>query len=107
MGPIMDRTREHLGTADATIIRVRRRMIEAAKAFRERGLTPPGADHPEYYRVRSCQAILPKDVSWQQALDDWHSCRTIEHPTGGFKPARSVPEGGFGRGRRYVQDEEK
>jgi phenylpropionate dioxygenase-like ring-hydroxylating dioxygenase large terminal subunit len=103
MGPIMDRTREHLGTADATIIRVRRRILEAARAFRERGVTPPGVDHPELYRVRSCQAILPKDLSWQVALDDWHYCRTPEHPTGGFKPVRSVPEGGFGRQQRYTQ----
>ena len=101
MGPIMDRTKEHLGTADATIIRVRRRMLEAARAFRERGVTPPCADRPELYRVRSCQAILPKDRSWQEALESWHSCRTTEHPTGGFKPVRSVPEGGFGRLRRY------
>jgi phenylpropionate dioxygenase-like ring-hydroxylating dioxygenase large terminal subunit len=103
MGPIMDRTREHLGTADATIIRVRRRMLEAARAFHERGVTPPGVNYPELYRVRSCQAILPKDVSWQIALDDWHNCRTPEHPTGGFKPVRSVPEGGFGRQTRYAQ----
>jgi hypothetical protein len=103
MGPIMDRTKEHLGTADATIIRVRRRLLEAAKALRERGVTPPGVNHPELYRVRSCQAILPKDVSWQVALDDWHSCRTPEHPTGGFKPVRSAPEGGFGRQTRYSQ----
>jgi len=107
MGPIMDRTREHLGTADATIIRVRRRMLEATRAFAERGVTPPAADHPEYYRVRSCQAILPKDVMWQTALEDWHNCRTPTHPTGGFKPLRSVPEGGFGRARRIAQDEEK
>jgi phthalate 4,5-dioxygenase oxygenase subunit len=103
MGAIMDRTREHLGTADATIIRVRRRMLEAAKAFRDRGTTPPGVNHPELYRVRSCQAILPKELSWQTALDDWHYCRTPEHPTGGFKPVRSAPEGGFGRQTRYAQ----
>jgi phenylpropionate dioxygenase-like ring-hydroxylating dioxygenase large terminal subunit len=99
MGPIMDRTREHLGTADATIIRVRRRMIEAAKALRDRGLTPPGVNHPELYRVRSCQAILPADVSWQEALDDWHHARGPQHPTGGFSPQRQYAEG-RGRTRR-------
>jgi hypothetical protein len=81
-------------------------MLEAAKAFRERGVTPPAADAPELYRVRSCQAILPKDRSWQEMLDNWHYCRTTEHPTGGFSPVRSAPEGGFGRARRVVQDEE-
>ena len=31
MGPIYDRTREHLGTTDSLIIRARRRMINAAQ----------------------------------------------------------------------------
>jgi hypothetical protein len=104
MGRIMDRTKEHLGTADATIIRVRRRLLEAAKALRERGVTPPGVNDPELYRVRSCQALLPRESIWQEALDDWHHARTPEHPTGGFGPLRSQPEGGFGRMRRYAQD---
>ena len=31
MGPIVDRTREHLGTSDVAIIRMRRRMLEALR----------------------------------------------------------------------------
>jgi hypothetical protein len=104
MGPILDRTKEHLGTADAAVIRVRRRMLEAAKALRDRGVTPPGVNDPELYRLRSCQAILPKDTNWQAALEAWHQARTPAHPTGGFAPVRSNPEGGFGRARRYAQD---
>jgi hypothetical protein len=104
MGRIMDRTREHLGTADAMVIRVRRRMLEAAKALRERHVTPPGVNHPELYRVRSCQAILPKDRDWQEVLEDWHQARTPHHPTGGFQPVRSIPEGGFGRTRRSGEE---
>jgi phthalate 4,5-dioxygenase len=94
MGPIMDRTAEHLGTADATIIRVRRRLLEAARQLKEKGTTPPGVEHPEWYAVRSCQAILPQDVDWTTALADWHAARTPEHPTGGFAPKRAVAEGG-------------
>jgi hypothetical protein len=86
------------------VIRVRRRMLEAARGLRERGVAPPGANHPELYQVRSCQAILPMDRDWKTSLEDWHNARTPEHPTGGFTPARSVPEGGFGRARRYGQD---
>ena len=41
MGPIYDRTNERLGSSDAMIIRVRRRMIDAARALHERGVTPP------------------------------------------------------------------
>jgi phthalate 4,5-dioxygenase len=100
MGPILDRTIEHLGTADAALIRTRRRLIEAANALRERGVAPPAAQHPELYRVRSCQAILSKDQDWKVVLDGWHNCRTPEHPTGGFKPLRAYAEGG--RGNRPV-----
>jgi nitrite reductase/ring-hydroxylating ferredoxin subunit len=104
MGPILDRTKEHLGTADAAVIRVRRRMLETARALREHDVAPPGVNHPELYQVRSCQAILPKDRDWQTTLEDWHHARTTEHPTGGFSPVRSQPEGGFRRARRYAQD---
>ena len=65
---------------------------------------PPGVDSPELYRLRSCQAILGKDQDWKTTLEDWHLARTTEHPTGGFKPVRPVPEGGFGRAQRYAQD---
>ena len=41
-----------------------------AKALRERSVTPPGVNHPGLYRVRSCQAILPRDRSWQEMLED-------------------------------------
>jgi hypothetical protein len=67
MGPIVDRAHEHLGTTDAMIIRVRRRLIEAAKALRDEGMTPPGVDRPEIYRVRSAIVNLPKAADWVQA----------------------------------------
>jgi hypothetical protein len=38
MGPIYDRTQEHLGTTDAMVIYVRRRLIQAAQALRDQGL---------------------------------------------------------------------
>jgi phthalate 4,5-dioxygenase len=92
MGPIMDRTREHLGTADAALIRVRRRLITAAKALRDEGALPPGAEQPDFYTLRSCLAMLPTDVKWTEALDDWHHARTTEHPTGPFFAKRSILE---------------
>jgi hypothetical protein len=46
MGPITDRTQEHLGSTDAMLIQVRRRLINAAKALRDSGVTPPGVDDP-------------------------------------------------------------
>ncbi len=70
MGPIYDRSKEHLGTSDAMIIEVRRILINAAKALREQGVTPPGVDHPELYRVRSASVVLPKEVRWLEATEE-------------------------------------
>jgi hypothetical protein len=83
MGSIMDRTREHLGTSDATIIKARRMLISAAKALVEEGIEPPGVDDPSPYAMRSCQAVLPTGADWTAELDDWLYCRTTEHPSAG------------------------
>ena len=64
MGPIYDRGKEHLGTADAMIIRVRRRLLEAVKAYRDRGELPPGVNNPSMYAIRPVGAILAKGADW-------------------------------------------
>ena len=64
MGAIYDRSNEHLGTADAMIIRVRRRLIEAARALAEDGSIPPGVDEPGVYAIRPVGALLPEGADW-------------------------------------------
>jgi hypothetical protein len=64
MGPIYERTNEHLGTTDSMIIRTRRRWIATAKALVEQGIVPPGVDDPAIYRQRSGEVILPRSVDW-------------------------------------------
>jgi hypothetical protein len=89
MGPIYDRTDEHLGTSDAMIIRARRKLINAAKALRDQGAVPVGVDNPELYRMRSGGALLPKGVNGLEVLKEVHLLRSdsieipIEVPTGG------------------------
>ena len=70
MGPIYDRSREHLGTTDALIIRTRRRVIAAAKALRDHGIVPPGVDEPRIYAQRSGGVILPRNVDWWEGTQD-------------------------------------
>jgi phthalate 4,5-dioxygenase oxygenase subunit len=82
MGPIMDRTKEHLGTADAVIIRARRQMIAAARALQEDGTVPPGVEQPELYKVRSCTSFVAPGEDWKEALGDWHYARSTEYPVG-------------------------
>src|SRR5919198_6073583 len=70
MGPIYDRSKEHLGASDTGIIQVRRRWLKAATALRDAGVTPTGVSAPESYRVRSAAVILPRDVSWVEGAQD-------------------------------------
>jgi len=52
MGPIQDRSTEHLGTADLAIIAARRGLLKAARDLQQ-GIEPYAAHHPEVYRVRA------------------------------------------------------
>jgi phthalate 4,5-dioxygenase oxygenase subunit len=79
MGPLMDRTQEHLGAADVMIIRTRQRIIRAAQALQEEGATPPGVDAPEVFRVRTGSTFLPRDVNWLAATEDLRKA-FVEHP---------------------------
>jgi phthalate 4,5-dioxygenase oxygenase subunit len=70
MGAIYDRSKEHLGSSDAMIIRVRRRLLNVVKAFTDSATTPPGVDTPEAYRVRSGSVVLTKGIDWLEATRD-------------------------------------
>jgi hypothetical protein len=67
MGPLYDRTKEHLGTSDAAIIAARRLLMNAARGL-EHG-TAPGLD-PASQRVRAASLILPKGVPFQEGAKD-------------------------------------
>jgi phthalate 4,5-dioxygenase len=67
MGPVYDRTQEHLGSSDAMVIRVRRRLIAAARALAEDGTVPASVDSPEVYRQRSGGVILDESADWIEA----------------------------------------
>ena len=69
MGPIYDRTQEHLGTTDAMVIFMRRRLIEAARALRDEGVVPVNADDPNLCRVRPASVLLPEGESWIAATE--------------------------------------
>jgi len=79
MGTTYDRTNERLGTSDSMIIRVRRKLIDSAKALAEHGLTPYTVDHPEAYRVRPGGLILPDEADWVKETEVLRQAFT-EHP---------------------------
>lgn len=66
MGPIYDRTREHLVGTDAAVVATRRRILEAARDL-EAGAEPFGLE-PRAFRVHAVSATLPRGADWQAEL---------------------------------------
>jgi phthalate 4,5-dioxygenase oxygenase subunit len=79
MGLVYDRSQERLGTSDAMIIRTRRRLINAARAFAETGEIPLTVLHPEFYRVRSGSTLLPVATDWMEGTEKLREA-FVEHP---------------------------
>jgi phthalate 4,5-dioxygenase len=64
MGPICDRTTEHLGSADLAVIAMRRRLLDGVRALNERGEVPYESTNADAYRVRSAALVLPRSIEW-------------------------------------------
>ena len=73
MGPISDRSKEHLGVTDQGVITMRRQLLRALRELDD-GIAPYSALHGAAYRVIGGEALLPRDADWyehemtQQAL---------------------------------------
>jgi phenylpropionate dioxygenase-like ring-hydroxylating dioxygenase large terminal subunit len=68
MGPIYDRTQEHLGSADAAIIMMRRLLIKLSEQL-EAGMEPYAAQHGEIMTLRSAGLMTGKDASFVEASE--------------------------------------
>jgi len=69
MGPIIDRSKENLVSTDNGIIMARHRLMRAAKALSEKGITPPGVD-PDHQKIRSVAIVLPADVPYKEGAKE-------------------------------------
>ncbi len=69
MGPIVDRTQEHLGTSDLMIIRTRRRLLRALAIMADADGRAPAADRPEAFAVRGGTVTLPTDAALWASID--------------------------------------
>ena len=66
MGPIVDRSKEHLGPADKAVIQARRLLLEAIRTVRDGG-TPRGLA-TSYYKLAAAEGVLPRDADWRTLL---------------------------------------
>jgi phthalate 4,5-dioxygenase oxygenase subunit len=66
MGPIADRSQDHLGRSDLAVLRFRQWMVAAVRAF-EKGEPPPGAaePRPRHLELASFEGMLPKGTDWR------------------------------------------
>ena len=68
MGPIVDRSREHLAPSDRVIILARQLLLEAMEAH-ACGDVPRGADSASYRHVRAADDVIPSNEHWARALE--------------------------------------
>ena len=67
MGPIVDRSKEHLGPADKAIIQARKLLRAGGRRRCEAGGTPDGTG-TSYYTLRAHEAVLPRTADWRAEL---------------------------------------
>jgi nitrite reductase/ring-hydroxylating ferredoxin subunit len=65
MGPVVDRSREHLGPADRAIIQARKLLLEAVRVVAEGGI--PRGIEPTYAALAAAEAVLPRGADWRDA----------------------------------------
>jgi phenylpropionate dioxygenase-like ring-hydroxylating dioxygenase large terminal subunit len=86
MGPITDHSFEHLGPSDLMIARTRRRLLQAARALRDKGTPAPGAHDPEVMLgARSGFFVEDEKVAWQDAYAS--HVETVERPAATLRAA--------------------
>jgi phthalate 4,5-dioxygenase len=65
MGPVFDRTKEHLGASDVAVIRLRRLLLDAVRSFQAGDAPPLGLAEPVPYELlRAEERLVPLGTSW-------------------------------------------
>ena len=63
MGPVVDRTREYLGTSDAVIVRARRMLFDALRDHAGASCRS-GSTGLDYRRIRALAIRFPPGTNW-------------------------------------------
>jgi len=66
MGPIVDRSKEYLGTCDRVIYRARRQLLDAVKKHRETGELSFAGDDIDFAAIRAVSFAFPGEADWRE-----------------------------------------
>ncbi|GAC1313898.1 MAG: Rieske 2Fe-2S domain-containing protein [Chloroflexota bacterium] len=70
MGPIVDRTTEHLGTSDLGVIGTRRLLLRQARELAD-GTPPSTVGNDVAFTVRSMSVLLPREATVDDAAEEF------------------------------------
>ena len=83
MGPIYDRSREHLGMSDRAVIALRRFLLGAVRALQQ-GKEPPHIvrepAHNRFPHVDTLAEAIPAEIHWKQHFKHLTMCAPEEAP---------------------------
>lgn len=65
MGPLVDRTKEYLGTCDRVIYRARRLLLAAVGRFQRTGEVSFAGEVIDFARIRAISFAYPKGIDWR------------------------------------------
>jgi hypothetical protein len=71
MYPIVDRTKEHLGTTDIAAVAARRILLRLARELWD-GIEPEIVNNPEAYRVRAID-MISEDADFAEVLEHFEA----------------------------------
>lgn len=66
MGPIVDRSKEFLGSCDHVIIRARSQLLRAVKRFEDTGEVSFAGPEVDFGRIRAISFAFPKGGDWRE-----------------------------------------
>jgi phenylpropionate dioxygenase-like ring-hydroxylating dioxygenase large terminal subunit len=71
MGPIVDRSLEHLASSDRMVMMTRRAMLAAAREFASTGKLPEVLDNPAISRTaRGGDMVVPENTDWLEGYEE-------------------------------------
>lgn len=65
MGPIADRTADHLGASDIAVVEFRKQMLKAVNTFQESGIAIGSGSEAIPRHICSFQTMVPKGTDWR------------------------------------------